>query len=359
MRKIIFLVIGHLAFWLVSFYLITRIFGISTVEIIQEENNGIEEKVLVTFDHKFALATAITIALCAIIFYTNIFFFLKQYLRDRRNKDYVFKIVMLICIAVAANAILNGYINYGIKDRREVFLFPSFGLHMGLFIFYTVISIAYTFTLEWYKNEKLRSQIAEEKLSTELNFLKSQINPHFLFNTLNNLYSIAQKYEVEEISTGISGLSNLMRYMLYESNAEYVSLTKEVKYIESFIEIQQLRHDDDDELIVNFEKKGDFSSVLIAPMILLPFVENAFKHGFSLSENSIIDLFLEVKDSRIHFRAKNKAFKQHTFSDKSSGIGLENVKRRLDLIYPDRHELNITQKDFTFKVDLSIEAYEL
>lgn len=358
MRKRIFLVVGHLAFWLISFYLITRIFGISTVEIIQEENNGVEEKVLVTYDHKFALATAITMALCVIIFYSNIFILLKQYLRDRNIKAYLFKILALILIAIAANALLNGYINYGIHDRKEVFLFPSFGLHTALFIFYTVISIAYTFTVEWYKNEKIRSQIAEEKLSTELNFLKSQINPHFLFNTLNNLFSIAQKNEVEELSTGISGLSNLMRYMLYESNADFVPLTKEVSYIESFIEIQQLRHDDDDELIVNFEKKGDFSSVQIAPMILLPFIENAFKHGFSLNENSIIDLFLEVRDARVCFRAKNKAFKQHTFSDTSSGIGLENVTRRLHLIYPDRHQLNIIRENGTFMVELIIEADE-
>jgi LytS/YehU family sensor histidine kinase len=142
--------------------------------------------------------------------------------------------------------------------------------------------------------------------------------------------------------------------MLYESNADYVSLKKELDYIESFIEIQQLRHDEEDELIINFEKKGDLSSAVIAPMILLPFVENAFKHGFSLNDSSVINFTLEASPSNISFKAKNKAFKLHKFSDKTSGIGLENVTRRLNLIYPDRHTLKIFEKNGYFFIELNI-----
>lgn len=358
MYRKIFLVIGHIAFWALSFYVITRIFGISTVEIIEEENNGVEEKILVTYDHKFTTATLITIGLCALMFYTNVFVFLKNYFIEKRLGKYVIQILTLILVSILVNILLNRYVNYGALERKEIFLFPSFGLHMGLFVFYAAISIAYAFTNEWYKNEKLRGQIAEEKLKTELDFLKSQINPHFLFNTLNNLFSISQKHGVDELSKGINELSNLMRYMLYESNAEFVSLKKEVDYIESFIEIQQLRHDEQDELIVNFEKKGDFIKVTIAPMILLPFVENAFKHGFSLNESSLIHLSLETSRSEIFFQIKNKAFQQNKFADKSSGIGLENVTRRLNLIYPNKHQLKIYEEDGNFIVALKIKTNE-
>jgi sensor histidine kinase YesM len=220
--------------------------------------------------------------------------FLKKYFQDKNLGKYLIRIASLILVAIGINILLNRYVNYGVAPRKEVFLFPSFGLHMALFVFYTAISVAYMFILEWYKNEKLRGEIAEEKLKTELDFLKSQINPHFLFNTLNNLFSISQKYKARQLSSGINELSNLMRYMLYESNAEFVSLKKEIKNIESFITIQQLRHEEEDELIINFEKKGDLNKAVIAPMILLPFVENAFKHGFSLSESSIINLRLET-----------------------------------------------------------------
>ena len=175
-----------------------------------------------------------------------------------------------------------------------------------------------------------------------------------MFNTLNNLFSIAQKHEVTELSTGINELSNLMRYMLYESNVEFVSLKKEVKHIESYIGIQRLRHDEEDDLIITFDKKGDFGNAKIAPMILLPFVENAFKHGFSLNESSIINLTLNVSDSTLFFRVKNKAFKHHKFSDTSSGIGLENVTRRLNIIYPKGHSLKIVEVEGYFIAELNI-----
>jgi LytS/YehU family sensor histidine kinase len=142
--------------------------------------------------------------------------------------------------------------------------------------------------------------------------------------------------------------------MLYESKGDFVSLKKEVQHIESFIEIQQLRHEEEDELLINFEKKGDLTTAVIPPMILLPFVENAFKHGFSLSEKSVIHLTLKVSDSRIYFKVMNKAFKLHKFSDKTSGIGLENVTRRLSLIYPNRHDLKTYEKEGYYTVKLKI-----
>jgi len=355
MKKNIILIMGHLLFWSLSVYVITRIFGISSFEVFEENTNDVlVEKTVITYDHQFTWATLITASLSALIFYLNFFVLLRQYFREKNLGRYIFKLLGLIAFAIILDVLLNRFLNYGVVEHNDDFLFPSFGLHMGLFIFYTAISFAYAFTMEWYKNEKLRGIISQEKLNTELNFLKSQVNPHFLFNTLNNLFSIAQKHKVDELSTGINELSNLMRYMLYESNADFVPLKKEVKYIESFIEIQQLRHDEEDELIINFIKEGKFDSVVIAPMILLPFVENAFKHGFSLNDSSVINFNLRVDNEKITFKAKNKAFKLHKFSDKTSGIGLENVTRRLNLIYPEKHSLRIYEDKGYFFVELNI-----
>ena len=356
MLRKISIILGHILFWTISYYLITRIFGVSTVEIIEEEVNGLEEKVLITFDHRFTLATAITVALCAVVFYTNIFVFLKTYFQDKKTGWYLFKLGISIFLAMGLSILLNKYVNYSDDLRKEVFLFPSFGLHMALFVFYTVISFAYAFTLEWFKNEKLRNQITQEKLTTELNFLKAQINPHFLFNTLNNLFSISQKHKIDELSTGISELSNLMRYMLYESNSTFVSLKKEVDYIESFIEIQKLRYDEND-FIINFDKKGNLAQVEIAPMILLPFVENAFKHGFSMDQSSIINMMVDVSDGNIQFKVVNKTFDNNGGTESASGIGLENVKRRLDLIYPKLHTLDISETADRFTVTLNIKTH--
>jgi len=278
---------------------------------------------------------------------------IKNYFVNKKLNPYVIKILILIASAVAINIILNKFFNYTEVNTKEVFLFPLFGLHMALFVFYTVISFAYAFTHEWFKNEKLRNEITQEKLKTELNFLKAQINPHFLFNTLNNLFSISQKHDIPELSTGISELSNLMRYMLYESNSSFVLLKKELDYIESFIEIQKLRYDEKD-FIINFDKKGNLEEIEIAPMILLPFVENAFKHGFSMDESSIIKMFLDVTDGNIYFKVQNKIFEHQGISESASGIGLENVKRRLELIYPKSHTLDIRKEANRFIVELNI-----
>ena len=350
------LVVVHLLFWGLAVYAISSVFGISTVEVFAEETseNNMTERVIVSFDHAFIWATLITIVFCAVVFYCNIFILLRDYFANKNLSPYFQRLFGLLFLCVSADILFNRYITYRPVIEEDIFSFPSLGLHMTMFVFFTALSYVYAFIWEYNKNEKLRNEIAKEKLKTELDFLKSQINPHFLFNTLNNLFSIAQKHKVNELSTGINELSNLMRYMLYESNVEFVSLKKEIKHIESFIGIQRLRHDEEDDLIINFEKNGDFGNAKIAPMILLPFVENAFKHGFSLNESSIINLTLNVSDSTLFFKARNKAFKHHKFSDTSSGIGLENVTRRLNLIYPNNHSLKIVEEEGYFIAELNI-----
>jgi len=350
--KKVLIVSAHVLFWLISLYLITKIFGVSTVEVTVE-NDG-TERVLVEYDDQFIWAAIATISLCIVITYINIFLLLPNYFKNRNLSAYLIKFITLLLVGMTISILYNRYVNYSFSKDDGLMLFPAFGLHIALFFFYAALSFVYSITIEWYRNEKTRNKILQEKLTSELNFLKAQINPHFLFNTLNNLYSIAQKYEINELITGISELSKLMRYMLYESDTPFVSLEKEISYLESFIEIQKLRYESE-EFIVNFDKKGKLEAIQIAPMILLPFVENAFKHGISLEENSVVNILLDITDGNIYFRVKNKIFDDQMHADSASGIGLQNVAKRLHLIYPQRHELTVHKDDVNYMVELSIQ----
>ena len=352
MRKF-FQIIAHIIFWLLAFGIITRIFGIKTIEIF-ETNEGTKE--VITYDDSFFYTTLVFFVFSILVFYINLYGLLPEYFKNRKSKTYISRLLLIIFTGLGMNALINKLFTHQIPDDLVWSLYPSFGLHLVFFILFLAISFAYAFTGEWFKSEHLKSQLQKEKLSTELNFLKSQINPHFLFNALNNLYAIAQHHEVEELSTGIEELSNLMRYMLYESNSDYVPLKKEIKYLHSFIEIQQLRIDEKDDFIINFEIKGNLDGISIAPLILLPFVENAFKHGISQTKTSIIHISIERHNNQIHFRTSNNTYRETNGNKDESGIGLENVKRRLNLLYPNNHQLTISEKQDKYQVDLKINA---
>ncbi len=353
MFKKALIITGHILFWVVGIYIITKVFGISTVEVMMESDG--QEKVVVEYDDHFIWATIVTVGLCAILSYSNIFVLLPDYFRRKKILNYLSKFILFFVLGIALSVVYNRFVNYSFSKEDGLLFFPSFGLHVALFFFYSALSFVYAFTIEWYRNEKIRNQILQEKLTTELNFLKAQINPHFLFNTLNNLFSIAQKHNISELTTGISELSKLMRYMLYESDTAFVSLQKEVNYLESFIEVQKLRYEDE-EFIVNFDKKGKLEAIQIAPMILLPFVENAFKHGISIEETSMVNILLDVTDGNIYFRVKNKIFEDQQLNESASGIGLDNVKKRLNLIYPEKHDLKIKKGKTHYTIELNIEC---
>ena len=227
-------------------------------------------------------------------------------------------------------------------------------LNAVFFICYYGVSLAYALGKNWWKNEQARQTLEKEKLNTELNYLKSQINPHFFFNTLNNLYALSEKNHNSELSAGIASLSSLMRYMLYDAKADEVPMEKEIAHVKNIIEVHQLRYSDDDDYTVSFNVTGDLIDKKIAPLIFAPFVENAFKHGIELNKPSFIKINIEAKENQLLFETSNSNFKKNTDEHKHAGIGLENVKRRLQLIYPHQHHLTIENKSELFKVKLII-----
>ncbi len=244
------------------------------------------------------------------------------------------------------------------RQQTRAFIFATDGFSNTLFFIFVIVfglSIAYFFLKEWSRVEKMRSELAAVQLDTEVKFLKSQVNPHFLFNTLNNLFSMAQKKGNDSLADGISKLSGMMRYMIYDSNAESVPLSKEIAYLEDCITLNKLRYADT-EAKVSFDYPAQPGSIVVAPMLFIPFVENAFKHGVAIGQTSAIDIAIVISDQKLIFTCVNPKYKAiKKMADEKSGIGLENVKRRLDLLYPGKHQLQIDEDGGNFKVKLEID----
>lgn len=202
---------------------------------------------------------------------------------------------------------------------------------------------------EWFKSEQQREALKVENLNAELKFLKSQINPHFLFNCLNTIYSLAHKHSAQT-EHAIVKLSTIMRYMIYESNEDKVQLQQELQYLEDYIDIQRLRMPED--IVVDYAVQGNPFGLRIEPMLLVPFVENAFKHGISYAEPSFIAIAVAIEKNQVRLVVENSLFRKRVAE--KGGIGLQNVRKRLELLYTEDHELEITEADNQFIVDLKI-----
>ncbi|WP_342647638.1 histidine kinase [Mucilaginibacter sp. CSA2-8R] len=212
-------------------------------------------------------------------------------------------------------------------------------------------SYCYKMILDNANREQLLKERETIHLKTELNFLRSQISPHFMFNVLNNLVALARK-KSDTLEPAIINLSQIMRYMLYESDDNQVLLSKEIEYLKSYINLQMLRFGS--EVTVKVNVTGNADMFMIEPMLLIPFVENAFKHGTGMLENPVILIGLNVDETKrqLQFRVTNSISPLDVSKDKSSGIGLSNVNRRLAILYPGKHQLNVFNKDNSFTAEL-------
>jgi two-component system, LytTR family, sensor kinase len=225
-----------------------------------------------------------------------------------------------------------------------------FNLLIYLFIF--ALSTAYQLISDKVNSDKLAQQKQNEMLKTELSLLRSQVSPHFMFNVLNNMVSLARK-QSDLLEPSLIKLSSLMRYMLYEADEEKVSLEKEMDYLQSYIDLQQQRFGKKVQINVNMQSMDN--QYELEPMLLIPFVENAFKHGTGMIEDAQIDIDLKAEKHILQFTVRNKFNPaSEEVKDKTSGIGLTNVKRRLNLLYGKNHSLMITKNDNWFIVSLQI-----
>lgn len=227
---------------------------------------------------------------------------------------------------------------------------------LGIFplIMVSAIASSYGLLLEFLEQDSNKEEQKNEQLKSELSFLRSQISPHFIFNILNSIVYLIRTKASEQAEDVTMRLSSLMRYMLYDSDQTMVPLTNELAYVENYIDLQKMRFDGN--VAFDFQVNGDGEGQMIEPMLLIPFVENAVKHGVGLVEKPFIKVQLESNEQRLHFQVKNKKGKEEqVFKDSSSGIGLKNVRRRLELLYPNKHTLEIKEDELNFSVDLTLE----
>lgn len=293
------------------------------------------------------------------IFYINYTLLIPQLVRERKKYAlYIVSIVLLIVFMVILKMLVALlYSDIILKDLKAG---SAIKVHAALpqyifrtvFIsgFFIVISSLIKFAVDWFGNERVQRQLEREKKDMELQFLKSQLNPHFLFNSLNNIYSLAYQ-KSDKTADAVLKLSEIMRYMIYESNDSWVPLSKELDYVKSYIDLQKLRFKDG--AAVELSVNGEINAQPIVPLILISFVENAFKHGIANDPSDPIRINLIANQRILHFSISNK--KNNFNKDEMGGVGLSNVERRLQLLYPDRYKLDIVNSATHYTSELILD----
>lgn len=293
-----------------------------------------------------------------VLFYFNYLFLVPRYLLKQRIYLYVFSAALLVAISVLFGYAMEPLTSplYILKDTFSSLeispLFKTLTIVRILVIDLAFLIAGTTIKLyeEWVKNRIREKEIEQEKTLSELKFLKNQLNPHFLFNSLNSIFSLAQK-KSPQTPEAIIALSELMRYMLYETNQPNVLVEKELNYIRRYVQLQRLRLQDSKG--VKLEIKGNIGNQRIKPLILISFVENAFKHGVNEKGNSVVDIEIQVKENQLKFSCSN-FLKSTQSKSKFSGIGLKNSRTRLELLYPDAHCFEVLERKDSFVVNLTL-----
>jgi len=297
------------------------------------------------------LRSILNCLLFGILFYANTGFLFPRYFAKGSYVSYALLVLALGALLFVARVLLKEHL-YGptqVPALSRPYIANFFILVTLVFVWFT--STLYMLLAERRKQKEYQRLINQQRVEAELNFLKAQINPHFLFNTLNNLYSLAFRQD-SRTADGLMALSRMMRYLLHESDQESVPLSREIEFLTNFLHLQRLRSSDNP--IISWTFPDPAPSIQIAPLILLPFVENAFKHGSRDPEQlGEVSIRLTVEGNDLRFTCRNTTG-PHDPSLPHSGKGLENVRQRLELIYGGNHSLNILEEPGRYSVTLSI-----
>jgi two-component system LytT family sensor kinase len=308
--------------------------------------------------------------LLAMFFYLNLFVLLPKVLTRYGWPKYIITVVAGFIVFGLFNYFIHEWMKPDLAEMRmnfrqrfgannlpppdtdiERFSFRRFFFHFP-FLMAWALSTSIKFSLDFSRIERERKESENENLKSELSLLRSQISPHFMFNVLNSLTALARK-KSDELEPIIIKLSQLMRYMLYDSGIDKVSLETEIEYLQNYIDLQKIRFGSS--VKVNFDKNVLQPGFYLEPMLLIPFVENSFKHGTGMIMSPEISIALSNEKNKLHFIVKNKfAPNASEEKDATSGIGLQNVKRRLELLYPGKYSLEVTQEKEWFIVKLNL-----
>jgi len=300
-------------------------------------------------------STLIDTSFFIISFYIFYSFFTPRLILKKKALVFIIFFIIYITgfsyITTVASCQLYEYI---LPEPLKLLTFSQFYIAiLSYHITYILLGIMARIAIDWFVSSQKQKEIEKQNISSELALLRSQINPHFLFNTLNNLNSFVYR-EPETTYFGITKLSDILKYMIYDASTDKVFLDNEISYINNFIALQKLRIKDPD--YIQFQIEGNTKDILISPMLLIPFVENAFKHGRKNVEGKGISISLKISEDNLIFIVSNYILDSTsaTNSNKNGGFGLKNIKRRLDLLYPGDYSLEILKETDIFTVKLSI-----
>lgn len=324
-------VLVHFGFWLIIWFLLFTIMMLIPKFLPNEDYGSAPINQI-----SIAFAT-ITIVRLSIPFYLS-FFYTKLIIKN--IKYIIYPLVLIIpfyIILVLIEGTTDKYM-VSLMTVVAIVLFASIG---GLFQFFT----------DWFKKNQLKNELERKNHESTLALLRAQINPHFLFNTLHNIDTLIHDNQ-EKASKSLIRLSDIMRYMLLDTKSEKVSLEKELEHIENYVSLERLRFKN--EKFLRFNVSGDFQGKDIAPMLFIPFVENAFKHSVDSEIENGIEISFTFKNNTLTFICENRFDEFEVEKDSTKGIGLETVKRRLNILYPNGHKLSIDRNNANFKVRLEI-----
>lgn len=288
----------------------------------------------------------------ASLVYFNLLYLIPQYLA--RHAFIYFGLVLAACAIVTPIEVLVLFLVYSDSpDYQANVVDQQVRIYLGN-VFVTILATVLRVIMDWWRYQNEKQVLLTQTMQSELRFLKSQINPHFLFNTLNNLYALTLK-KSEKAPEIVLKLAEIMRYMLYECNERRVHLSKEIHYLYNYLDLERLRQPK--EADISFVVDGHVSEQLVAPLIFVPFVENSFKHGLNHAMNGgYVKIRLTVKGEDLEFYIENSKVDHvpKASHPRSGGIGLSNVRQRLQILYPDHHELEIKDEPNRYGVTLRL-----
>ena len=301
----------------------------------------------------FMACTVVRVALLVGVSYLNSYVLMPSYLLRKKYFAYFALVFLLIIIYIVIQSFydyfLFGFVLGSKSDNLYIVLLTN-SLNT---VWYLVLSVALKLSIDWYEQNRTLQRTRIEKLQAEVNYLRAQVNPHFLFNVLNSLYSLTLKKS--DLAPGVVlRLSDMMEYMLYESEETFVSLEKELTYLQNYLGLEKMRQGNEAQIVLDIS--GEAEGKQIAPFILITLAENAFKHGVSkLVKDAWLAITINIEKNRLCFTIENNRLQLHE-EGKNNGIGLSNLKERLNLLYPGKHSIEITETDDRFKVSLSIDT---
>jgi len=308
---------------------------------------------------RYAIMTeGLNICFYAILVYFNLFYLVPLFLKKQRYAWYFIAVGLTVFLITQFKTLVFYFKYAGIPKAQNDLQSEQiyyYLLHLLLVGFSTTLAI----TRDWLRHQNERIELENKTMQTELQYLKAQINPHFLFNSLNSIYALTLK-KSDHAPDMVLKLSEMMRYMLYECNEMKVPVFKEIKYLQNYLDLERIRQGH--HVDIAFRLTGDIKDQNIAPLLLIPFIENAFKHGPNTGvDDPFVHIDMELNDDLFTFNIKNNTKEQERQmwpGKKSGGIGLVNAKRRLNILYPDKHDITTDKVDNIYKVQLEIDLTE-